>query len=61
MKEGVIILIACVFASIYNVLLTVANMESVEGNLETTSALLTIFNTIKDTFVLIVILSKIFS
>ena len=61
MKEAIIVLIATVFAGIYNVLLMIANMKSAECKLETTSELLTIFNTVKDAYVLIVILSKIFS
>lgn len=60
MKEGILALIACVFAVIYNVLLIVANMESASGKLVTTSVLLTIFNTVKDVFVLLAILSNIF-
>ena len=60
MKEGILALIACIFAVIYNVLLIVANMESTSGKLVTTSVLLTIFNTVKDVFVLLAILSNIF-
>lgn len=60
MKEGILALIACIFAVIYNVLLIVANMESASGKLVTTSVLLTIFNTVKDVFVLLAILSNIF-
>lgn len=60
MKEGIIVVIAIVFAGIYNVLLMVANMESADGELRTTSELLTLFNALKDTYVLIVILSNIF-
>ena len=60
MKEGILALIACVFAVIYNVLLMMANMESASGKLVTASALLTIFNTAKDVFVLLAILSNIF-
>ena len=61
MKEVTIIIIAFVFATIYNVALMVSHMGSASGKFEITSALLTIFNAVKDTYVLIVILSKIFS
>ena len=60
MKESIIVTIATVFATLYNIALIMSTMESANNKFETTSALLSVFNTIKDIFVLIVILSNIF-
>ena len=60
MKEIILLIIAGIFAVIYNVILLIVHMESADGELETTSAVLTILNTFKDAIVVAAILFSIF-
>ena len=60
MKEVILLTIAGIFATIYNVILIVAHMASADDELTTTSAVLTILNTLKDTMMFSAILFSIF-
>ena len=60
MKEVILLIIASIFAAIYNIILLIVHMESADGEFETTSAVLTILNTFKDAAILIAILFNIF-
>ena len=60
MKETILIIIAAIFATIYNVILMVVHMASADDELETTSAVLTALNTFKDIMMFSAILFSIF-
>ena len=60
MKETILIIIAAIFATIYNVILMVVHMVSADDELKTTSAVLTVLNTFKDTMMFSAILFSIF-
>ena len=60
MKETILLIIAAIFATIYNVILMMVHMASADDELETTSGLLTVLNTLKDTMMFSVILFSIF-
>ena len=60
MKEVILLIIASISAVIYNVILLTVHMESADGELETTSAVLTILNTLKDAMMFSAILFSIF-
>lgn len=60
MKEVVLYIIATIFALIYNIILLIVHMASADNELKTTSAVLTILNTIKDAIVVVAILFSIF-
>ena len=60
MKEIILLIIASIFAVIYNVILLIVHMESADGELETTCGVLTILNTLKDVVVVAAILFSIF-
>ena len=60
MKEVILLIIAAIFATIYNVILIVVHMASVDDELTTTSAVLTILNTLKDAMIVSTILFSIF-
>ena len=61
MKEIILLIIASVFAAIYNAILLIVHIESADGELETTCEVLTILNTFKDAIVVSAILFSIFS
>ena len=60
MKEIILVIIASIFAAIYNAILLIVHMESTDGKLETTSELLTILNMFKDAVIVAKILFNIF-
>ena len=60
MKEVILLIIAAIFATIYNVILIVVHMASADDELTTTSAVLTILNTFKDAMMFSTILFSIF-
>ena len=60
MKETILLMIAGIFATIYNVILMVVHMASADDELGTTSAVLTVLNTFKDTMMFSAILFSIF-
>ena len=60
MKEAILLTIAGIFATIYNVILIVVHMASADDELTTTSAVLTILNTFKDAIMFSAILFSIF-
>ena len=60
MKEIILLIIAGIFATIYNVILIVVHMASADDELTTTSAVLTILNTLKDTMMFSAILFSVF-
>ena len=60
MKEAILLIIAAIFAVIYNIILLMVYEASGKGELESTSEALTILNTLKDFAILSVILFNIF-
>ena len=60
MEEMILLIIAAIFAVIYNVILLMVHLASADGELETTSSILTILNTFKDTMMVAAILFSIF-
>ena len=60
MKGVILLIIATIFAMIYNVILIVVHMASADDELTTTSAVLTILNTFKDAMMFSAILFSIF-
>ena len=60
MKEAILLIIAAIFAVIYNIILLMVYEASGKGELESTSELLTILNTLKDFAILSVILFNMF-
>ena len=60
MKEGILLTIAGIFAVIYNTIVLMVNIASADGELETTSTVLTVLNIIKDAMVITAILFSIF-
>ena len=60
MKEAILLIIAAIFAVIYNIILLMVYEASGKGELESTSEALTIFNTLKDFAILSVILFNMF-
>ena len=60
MKEAILLIIASIFAVVYNVILLMVHLASANDELTYTSATLTILNTFKDAAILIVILFNIF-
>ena len=60
MEKIILLIIASIFATIYNVILLIVHMESADGELETTCEVLTILNTFKDAIVVAAILFSIF-
>ena len=60
MKETILLTIASIVAVVYNVILLLVHMVSVNDELETASALLTVLNTFKDAAILTIILFNIF-
>ena len=60
MKETILLITAGIFAVIYNIILLMVHLASADGELEVTSAILTILNTFKDTTMVTAILFSIF-
>ena len=60
MKEVTLLIIAAIFAVIYNIILLMVYEASGKGELESTSEALTILNTLKDFAILSVILFNMF-
>ena len=60
MEEAILLTIAGIFATIYNVILIVVHMASADDELTTTSTVLTILNTFKDAMMFSAILFSIF-
>ena len=60
MRETILLIIASIVAVVYNVILLFVHMVSVNDELETTSAVLTVLNTFKDAAILTIILFNIF-
>ena len=60
MKEAILLIIAAIFAVIYNIILLMVYEASGKGELESTSGALTILNTLKDFAILSVILFNMF-
>ena len=60
MKEAILLIIAAIFAVIYNIILLMVYEAGGKGELESTSEALTILNTLKDFAILSVILFNMF-
>ena len=60
MKEAILLIIAAIFAVIYNIILLMVYEASGKGELESTSEALTTLNTLKDFAILAVILFNMF-
>ena len=60
MKEAILLIIASIFAIIYNTIVLVVNTASADGEFETATAILTVLNTLKDTMIVTIILYNIF-
>ena len=60
MKEAILLIIAAIFAVIYNIILLMVYEASGKGELVSTSEALTILNTLKDFAILSVILFNMF-
>ena len=60
MKEAILLIIAAMFAAIYNTILTMVHLASADDELIGISATLTVLNTFKDAAILTVILFNIF-
>ena len=60
MKETILLIIASIFAIIYNTIVLMVNMASADGEFETATVILTILNTMKDTMIVTIILCNIF-
>ena len=60
MKEIILLIIAAIFAVIYNIILLMVHLASADGELEATSTILTILNIFKDTMMVATILFSIF-
>ena len=60
MKEAILLIIASIFAIIYNTIVLMVNMASADGEFETATTILTVLNTLKDTMIVTIILYNIF-
>ena len=60
MKEAILLIIASIFAIIYNTIVLMVNIASADGEFETATAILTVLNTLKDAMIVTVILYNIF-
>ena len=60
MKEAILLIIASIFAIIYNTIVLMVNIASADGEFETATVILTILNTLKDAMIVTVILYNIF-
>ena len=60
MKETILLIIASIFAIIYNTIVLMVNLASADGEFETVTVILTVLNTLKDTMIVAIILYNIF-
>ena len=60
MKGAILLIIASIFAIIYNTIVLMVNIASADGEFETATVILTILNTLKDAMIVTVILYNIF-
>ena len=60
MKETILLIIASIFAIIYNTIVLMVNIASADGEFETATVILTVLNTLKDAMIVTVILYNIF-
>ena len=60
MKEAILLIIASIFAIIYNTIVLMVNLASADGEFETATVILTVLNTLKDAMIVTVILYNIF-
>ena len=60
MKEAILLIIASIFAIIYNTIVLMVNIASADGEFETATVILTVLNTLKDTMIVAIILYNIF-
>ena len=60
MKGTILLIIASIFATIYNTIVLMVNLASADGEFETVTAILTVLNTLKDTMIVTIILYNIF-
>ena len=60
MKETILLIIASIFAIIYNTIVLMVNIASANGEFETATVILTVLNTLKDTMIVTIILFNIF-
>ena len=60
MKETILLIIASIFAIIYNTIVLMVNIASADGEFETATVILTVLNTLKDTMIVTIILFNIF-
>ena len=60
MKEAILLIIASIFAIIYNTIVLMVNIASADGEFETATVILTVLNTLKDAMIVTVILYNIF-
>ena len=60
MKETILLIIASIFAIIYNTIVLMMNLASADGEFETVTAILTVLNILKDTMIVTIILYNIF-
>ena len=60
MKGAILLIIASIFAIIYNTIVLMVNIASADGEFETATVILTVLNTLKDAMIVTVILYNIF-
>ena len=60
MKGTILLIIASIFATIYNTIVLMVNLASADGEFETATVILTVLNTLKDAMIVTVILYNIF-
>ena len=60
MKETILLIIASIFAIIYNTIVLMVNIASADGEFETATVILTVLNTLKDAMIVTVILYNMF-
>ena len=60
MKGTILLIIASIFAIIYNTIVLMVNIASADGEFETATVILTVLNTLKDAMIVTVILYNIF-
>ena len=60
MKEAILLIIASIFAIIYNTIVLMVNIASADGEFETATVILTVLNTLKDAMIVTIILYNIF-
>ena len=60
MKGAILLIIASIFAIIYNTIVLMVNIASADGEFETATVILTVLNTLKDAMIVTVTLYNIF-